>query len=376
MNKYITVEISKDGDSVKRGLIKLIKCTLAVSLAALACFSLVKRIPQCFGARDTALAAAAFTLSDGSIRAQAAATSPEREQETTEPKGNDDEKPAAVVNASAKSRDKSGYYDTYADHSGEEKLPIISKTIPPEGVTVGGASVKNRTGVDIDFNSLLDKPLDFKVNKNSTQPQVLIYHTHTSEGYLDENVDYCYESYYSRTQNNDFNVVAVGEAIARTLEKNGIRTLHDSTVHDSTYNGAYYRSAATAGSDMDEYGEISVVLDIHRDAIGTDEYKVKPVFGYNGRQAAQIMILSGCDYYNEMDFPDWEKNLSLALKLQSAAEQSFPGMTRPLNVDYFSYNEPLCPGSLLIEVGAEGNSIDEAVYSGELLGEALAKALS
>lgn len=75
-----------------------------------------------------------------------------------------------------------------------------------------------------------------------------------------------------------------------------------------------------------------------------------------------------------MDFPDWEKNLSLALKLQTTAERLYPGMTRPLSFDYFSYNEPLCDGSLLIEIGSEANSIDEAEYTGELLGKAIAEA--
>ena len=81
---------------------------------------------------------------------------------------------------------------------------------------------------------------------------MLIYHTHTGESYLDEDVDYFYESYYSRTNNNDFNVVAVGDAITEVLEKNGIKTLHDTTVHDSTYNGSYDRSAQTVYDDMEK----------------------------------------------------------------------------------------------------------------------------
>ena len=92
---------------------------------------------------------------------------------------------------------------------------------------------------------------------------------------------YFYDSFYSRTQNEDFNVVAVGNVIADTLNKKGIKTLHDKTVHDSTYNGSYDRSVQTVQSDMSEYSDIKVVLDIHRDALGTDDCKVKTVFTYS-----------------------------------------------------------------------------------------------
>lgn len=132
--------------------------------------------------------------------------------------------------------------------------------------------------------------------------QVLIYHTHTSESYMDEDVDYFYESYYSRTQNNDYNVTAVGDAITDVLNKRGIKTMHDTTVHDSTYSGSYDRSAQTVESIMENNTDIKVIIDIHRDAIGTETQKVKPVFTYDGKQGAQIMILSGCDTDGEMNF--------------------------------------------------------------------------
>ena len=188
-------------------------------------------------------------------------------------------------------------------------------------------------------------------------------------------MDYFFESFYSRTQNNDFNVVAVGDAITRTLESKGIKTLHDKPVHDSTYNGSYGRSVQTVQSDMKEYKDIKGVLDIHRDALGTDECKVKPVFEYNGKKGAQIMILSGCDTDGERDFENWQNNLNFALKIQNTAEKMYPGMTRPISFDYFAYNEYVCDGSLLIEVGEEANSIDEAVYTGELLGNVLYEVL-
>ena len=127
---------------------------------------------------------------------------------------------------------------------------------------------------------------------------------------------------------------------------------------------------------MSGNSSIKVVLDIHRDALGTEERKVKPVFEYNGRQAAQIMVLSGCDYYGERDFDNWRNNLDFALKIQNTAEKMYPGMTRPLSFDFFAYNEYICDGSLLIEVGSDANSIDEAEYTGTLLGNVLSAVLN
>lgn len=87
------------------------------------------------------------------------------------------------------------------------------------------------------------------------------------------------------------------------------------------------------------------------------------------------MILAGCDTDGERGFDCWEENLNFALKIQDKAESLYPDMTRPLNFDYFAYNEYVCNGSLLIEVGTESNSIDEATYSGSLLGNAIADVL-
>ena len=352
---------------------KFFRICLAVSLIGTACYRLMLRLPECFGGSDTALAAAAFTLTDGKYRVEAP-TEPQTEapsavrtetQASTKPSGK-----------TGDSRDKSGYYDSYGDHSGEARYSVAEKTVGADGTAVENAYVKNRTGLDFDFDSILHTPLTFNTEKNAATPQVLIYHTHTSEAYLDEDVDYFYESFYSRTQDENFSVVGVGNVLTETLEKRGIRTLHDKTVHDSTYNGSYDRSAETVCADMAENQGIKVVLDIHRDALGTEDCKVKTVFEHDGQKAAQIMILSGCDIYGERGFDNWQNNLSFALKLQTTAESMYPGMTRPLSFDFFAYNEYICDGSLLIEIGTDANSVDEVQRTAEYLGEVLAAVLT
>ena len=331
------------------------------------------RLPECFGGSDTALAAAAFTLTDGKYRVEAP-TEPQTEApRAVRTEAQASTKPSVKTGGS---RDKSGYYDSYGDHSGEARYSVAEKTVGADGTAVENAYVKNRTGLDFDFDSILHTPLTFRTEKNSATPQVLIYHTHTSEAYLDEDVDYFYESFYSRTQDENFSVVGVGNVLTETLEKRGIRTLHDKTVHDSTYNGSYDRSAETVCADMAENQGIKVVLDIHRDALGTEDCKVKTVFEHDGQKAAQIMILSGCDIYGERGFDNWQNNLSFALKLQTTAESMYPGMTRPMSFDFFAYNEYICDGSLLIEVGTDANTADEAAFAGQMLAQALAEVLS
>lgn len=356
-------------------LIKLLKAAVSFALLFTAVFCVFRRLPECFTGEESAVLAAAFTLTDGQYISGTDRQEEKKEskQSSTQPTTVSETKSAEK--ATVKERDKSGYYDSYAKHEGEAKYSIEERGITGGATQVDNCYIKNKTGLDLDFEAILSDKLTFSVKKNTDSPQVLIYHTHTSEAYMDEDVDYFYDSFYSRTQNNDFNVVAVGDAITNVLESKGIKTLHDKTVHDSTYNGSYDRSVQTVQSDMNDYKDIKVVLDIHRDALGTDECKVKPVFEYNGKKGAQIMILSGCDTDGERGFENWQNNLNFALKIQNTAEKMYPGMTRPISFDYFAYNEYVCDGSLLIEVGAEANSIDEAVYTGELLGNVLYEVL-
>ena len=341
-----------------RRVMNAAKASLAAALIGAAGFSLAQRLPECFGSDDTALVAAAFTLTDGRYRPAAEPSSApvEREEQTVAVTA-----PAQAPTVPAKGeRDKSDYYDSFADHEGEARYDVTEKTIASTGTQVGSGWVWNRTGLDFDFDALLHAPLPFTIEKNAKSPQVLIYHTHTGEGYLDADVDGFYESYYSHTQNEDFNVVGVGDVLAEELEREGISVIHDKTVHDSTYNGSYDRSAETVNAVLAENPDIKIVLDIHRDALGSEENKVKTVCGEDGEKTAQMMILSGCDCYGERGFDNWQSNLSFALKLQDAAEEMYPHLMRPLSFDFFAYNEYICDGSLLIEVGTDANSVDEA----------------
>lgn len=215
---------------------------------------------------------------------------------------------------------------------------------------------------------------EFRIQKDGS-PQVLIMHTHTTESFepyertaYDANFNY-------RTTDNSKNVVMIGNQIARQLENSGIGVIHDITVHDyPSYTGAYERSAETVKNLLLQYPSIKIVLDIHRDAISSDGVIKQPVAEINGKKAAQIMIISGCDD-GTMHMPDYLKNFRFACLLQQQLESDYAGLTRPILFDYRKYNQDLTTGSLLIEVGSHGNTLEQVQYSGELIGCSLSKAL-
>lgn len=260
-------------------------------------------------------------------------------------------------------------------HEGEARYPVKEISITDGNIAYQNVRVRNSSSTQIDIRQELQQPLGFTM-ENTDQPQVLIYHTHTSESYLPYDTGYFYESFYPRTTEESENVCAVGDEIARQLNHQGIVTIHDTTLHDHPgYSGAYDRSMATIQRYLKQYPTIKVVLDIHRDGIGTDTEKYKPVFTADGRKAAQVMVLAGYNYENTEEFSHWRDNLRFALKIQQEAETAYPGMMRPVHFSDFMYNMNVNTGSLLIEVGAESNTTEEGRYAGYLLGKVLCRVL-
>lgn len=206
-------------------------------------------------------------------------------------------------------------------------------------------------------------------------PQVLIYHTHTCESFLPFGDSFDSE-YPIRSRDAQRNMIAVGDALCEALSERGISVVHDCAVYDyPMYTGAYYRSAETVCDILEEFPSIKIVLDIHRDGIcNEDGSLVAPVAEIGGKTAAQFMIIAGCDN-GEFDMPNYMENFKLACLLQNCAEIAYPTLARAVLFDYRNYNQSLSNGSLLIEVGSHGNSLDEAVCTGGFLGNIIADAL-
>ena len=127
---------------------------------------------------------------------------------------------------------------------------------------------------------------------------------------------------------------------------------------------------------MAQYPSIKVVLDVHRDAIETEGgSRMAPVCTVDGRQAAQVMIICGCDNGGSVRLPSWRQNLRFAAAWERSMEGMYPGFTRPVLFSYRFYNQDLTTGSLLIEIGGHGNNLNEALYAGQLAANGLVQAL-
>ncbi len=236
-----------------------------------------------------------------------------------------------------------------------------------------GGQVRNCTEMSserVKQETLVPHRID--VELYTEEPQILIMHTHTTESYEIKEKDYFDNEYTSRSDDPNNGVVAVGAAIAEELSAAGISVIHDGTIHDDQYSGAYSRSLETVEKILSEYPTIKIVLDIHRDAIEDSGSRVSAVTEINGQKAAQVMIISAADD-GTYDIPEYLENFHFACALQQSIESSYPTLTRPVLFQYCHYNQHVTTGSLLIEIGSHGNTIDQAVYSGHLVGKSLAK---
>lgn len=253
---------------------------------------------------------------------------------------------------------------------------IYERQYKNEGVTdsYGLVKVKNVNKTDISIEEILAEKIDLSVSKD--KPSVLIFHTHTTETYQVLDRGFYETNFATRTKDSDQNMVRVGKAICEEIEKAGYKVIHDTEIHDLSYNGAYAHSRKKVEEYLKKYPSIQIVLDIHRDAIQqSDGSKIKPTATIQGKKAAQIMIISGCQEKGNPieNFPDWRYNLTFAVHLQNQLEKMFKGITRPLYFCPRKYNMNVSHCSLLIEVGSDANTLEEAVYTGKCFGSALSE---
>ena len=251
---------------------------------------------------------------------------------------------------------------------------IYEKQYKNEGVTdsFGLVKVKNVNKTDIDIEKILGEKIDLSVSED--KPSVLIFHTPTTETYQILDRGFYETNFATRTKDSGQNMLRVGKAICEEIEKAGYKVIHDTEIHDLSYNGAYAHSRKKVEEYLKKYPSIQIVLDIHRDAIQqSDGSKIKPTATIQGKKAAQIMIISGCQEEGNPieNFPDWKYNLTFAVHLQNQLEKMYQGITRPLYFCPRKYNMNVSHCSLLVEVGSDANTLEEAVYTGKCLGSAL-----
>ena len=226
-----------------------------------------------------------------------------------------------------------------------------------------------------DIKALLNQGSDLTIYDKS-KPTVLIYHSHTTEAYSLLDTGY-YISSDARSNNSARNMVRVGDDLAAYLEKHGFNVIHDRTIHDKDYTKSYDNSRATIEKYLEQYPSIEVTIDVHRDYITySNKTKVKPTAKINGKKAARMMIISGCEYNRVKNFPDWEENLKFDLQVQNKVNELYPGLMRPILFSERKYNMYETHYSFLLEVGTDANTLDEACYSARLFGNALGQLLN
>lgn len=239
----------------------------------------------------------------------------------------------------------------------------------------GSGKIKNATSLSAQqVEEYLAQPQPFLLDQKG--PQVLIMHTHATESFEAYDSEIYDTRHTWRSTDNSENIVAAGEVMAQAIRAHGIEVLHDDTQHDyPSYNGSYERSAATVKEYLAKYPSIKVVLDVHRDAVQRDSTLVKPVTQINGKKAAQMMIIAGCDD-GTMEMPNWGKNLRFAAGIQDAIESRWQGLTRPIFFCYRKYNQDLTTGSLLLELGSHGNTLEQVLTTAQLAGDAIGSYLA
>lgn len=216
--------------------------------------------------------------------------------------------------------------------------------------------------------NLLNK--DCTIQKTTEDvPQILIYHTHGSEGYAD-----------STPGDPNTSVIAVGNRLTQLLQDTyGYHVLHDTGIYDTDRDHAYNVAAPVIQKILQDHPSIEVVIDLHRDGVADT---TRLAANINGVDMAQVMFFNGLSKTTatgDIDYlrnPYIEDNLAMSLKMQLAATELYLGFTRKIYLKSYRYNMHLCPKSLLIEVGAQTNTLQEAVNAMDPLAQVLDRVLS
>lgn len=228
-------------------------------------------------------------------------------------------------------------------------------------------STTNTNSSQLNVNSLLAK--DMTVSREGEGPQILIFHTHSREAFADS-----VQGDVSTT------IVGVGERLTRILtDTYGYSVIHHTAEYDADRNQAYSRALPEIEQILQENPSIQVVIDLHRDEMPEE---TRLVMDLDGRPTARFMFFNGLsrtkktgdiDYlYNE----NLDSNLAFSFQMQKKAMEYYPGLTRKIYLKGYRYNMHLKDKYLLIELGAQNNTLEEAMNACDPLAHILDLVLS
>ncbi len=247
----------------------------------------------------------------------------------------------------------------------QEEPPQLPVFAPEDADLVTVNSVWN---ADVDIRAMLNAPLSWDLTEDG--PTVLIFHSHATESYTQ--TETYQETTAYRTLSKDHNMISIGARLATLLEEAGIEVVHDTTLYDyPSYNSSYINARASVAELLEQYPTVKLILDLHRDSMvdssGAElSYRVDTDTG----AAAQVMMVVGTDAGGR-NHPNWRENMALAVKLHAMLEQNTPGICRPISLRTDRFNQDLSPGAMLIEVGAAGNTRQEALLAAEYLAQGI-----
>ena len=239
------------------------------------------------------------------------------------------------------------------------------QTLVKKHYCIDGTTGSNST--QLNLQKLLKK--NMKLKEDVDGPQILIYHTHSLEGYRD-----------SKEGDLDESVVGLGDYLTEILtERYGFEVLHDRSTYDSVRDRAYGVAGPALQKILKDNPTIEVVIDLHRDGVGKDTYLLTEV---NDTVMAPVMFFNGLSYTNKngalpsLKNPNLQTNLAFSLQMELIASEYYPGFSRGIYLKGLRYNMHYCPKSLLVEVGAQTNSLQEAMNAMPPLADVLNRVLS
>ena len=276
-------------------------------------------------------------------------------------------------------QDEEGTVLTQNVTAGELKVTengVTARTLKPSdpsGYTVfGNVYINNGSDAALDASMLAG---DYAAKLGAEGPQVLIIHTHGSESYtMPPGQEYDVSDTF-RTLDTNCNMIRIGDEMAQVLTDAGISVVHDRSLYDyPSYSGAYNRSLASIESYLQKYPSISFVLDVHRDAVQDANGQQFKLLCGEDKNAAQLEFVIGSNG-GGLSHDLWRENLKLACAVQETLYKDYPTLMRPVTVRNSRYNQHMTTGSLLVEVGTAGNSLEEAINAARLFAAGFAKTL-
>ncbi len=224
------------------------------------------------------------------------------------------------------------------------------------------------TAADINLEEFLKK--DLTIDKNTEGYQILIFHTHSQETFAD-----------SVPGDTSTTIVGAGDRLAEILTNEyGYKVLHHTGEYDVEFrDDAYSKALPAVEQVLKEHPEIQVVIDLHRDEVAEG---TKLVTDIQGRPTAKVMFFNGLSYTNQtgkigyLENPNLGSNLAFSLQMQVACNEYYPGFTRRIYLKGYRYNMHLKDKFLLVELGAQTNTIEEIKNACDPLAQMLDMVLS